>query len=189
MKVFTAMAMLATAAVLGAGCGGGGGSDTSDSGSSNGSNQQGARGQTAELRDCLKQHGIELPEGAGPGGGQPPAGGQPPPDGEFPPPGSGQNGQGPPQGLDNSKMRKALQECGADAPRGGFGNRNSPEFKKSIRAYVSCVRRNGYDLPDPNLSGDGPVFDSDKVDQNDADFQKASQKCQDRLRQPQNSQN
>ena len=54
---------------------------------------------------------------------------------------------------------------------------------------MSCVRRNGYDLPDPNLSGDGPVFDSGEVDQNDADFQKASQKCQGRLRQQQNPQN
>ena len=86
-------------------------------------------------------------------------------------------------------MRKAFQECGGNAPRSGFGNRNSAQFKKSIQAYVSCVRRNGYDLPDPNLSGDGPVFDSGEVGQNDADFEKASQKCQGRLRQQQNPQN
>ena len=51
-----------------------------------------------------------------------------------------------------------------------------------MNAYVACVRENGFDLPDPDFSGDGPIFDPDQVDQTDETFQAASAKCQSTLR-------
>ncbi len=54
-------------------------------------------------------------------------------------------------------------------------------MRKQISQYVACVRQNGYDLPSPNTSGNGPVFDSSKVNQNDPKFKAASAKCQNLL--------
>jgi hypothetical protein len=179
MKAFTALVTAALAAMLLVACGGG--SSDSDSGSSDPSSSGG--NQQTELRECLEEQGVELPEGAGPGQGNgPPQGGQPPADGEFPPLGEGPpNGQGGAPGMDNEELRKALEECGA-SPRGGQPNQNGGQFRQSIQKYVRCVRRNGYDLPDANLSGDGAVFDEDEVDQDDPKFQAASRKCQSTLR-------
>ncbi|MDX8151066.1 hypothetical protein SK069_05640 [Patulibacter brassicae] len=140
--------------------------------------------------------------GGGPGGYGPPDGaGGPsggPPDG---PPGGGLPGDGagrtrtsptPPGGgmssADREKFQKALQECGGASMngRGGMGGRrpnmDSAEDRKRVRAYVTCVRKNGYDLPDPDFSGNGPIFDPDDVDRDDATFRKASAACQSELR-------
>jgi hypothetical protein len=40
------------------------------------------------------------------------------------------------------------------------------------------MKTNGYKLPQPNLSGNGPVFDSRKVNRSDPKFVAAAQKCQ-----------
>lgn len=44
------------------------------------------------------------------------------------------------------------------------------------------MRKNGYDLPKPNTSGKGPVFDSSKINRNDPKFKAAVAKCQSDLR-------
>jgi hypothetical protein len=156
-------------------------------GSSDGGNQASGSttAQRADIQACLKKHGIEAPGGAG---GGPPPGGAPQGGGGAPPQGNGGGfplgggGYGPPGG-NNSEFQKALKDCGIDTPRRQQGNRqNSPQFRAAIKKFVSCVRRNGFDLPDPNLSGDGPVFDQGKVDQSDPKFVAASKKCQDLLR-------
>lgn len=186
MKAFTALLTVALAVMLLGACGGGSSDSESDSGSDSGSGSESSGGnQRSELQECLEEQGVELPEGAGAGqGNAPPGGGQPPADGDFPAPGEGApGGQGGLQGGDNSELQKALEECGGDMPQGGQPNQNNGQFRESIQRYVRCVRRNGFDLPDPNLSGDGPVFDEDEVDQDDPDFQAASRKCQGALRQ------
>lgn len=52
---------------------------------------------------------------------------------------------------------------------------------KGVSPCLSCVRENGYDLPEPNLSGEGPVFDESEVDQEDPKFKEASEACQSKL--------
>lgn len=150
----------------------------------------------------------ERPEGA-PEGGTPPEGGAPPeggpggegglPGGGAPP--AGADGEGRRGGFGNlsdeerEKLQKAMEECGGgrggpgatDGRGGPNGARRRPDvtsktYQKSIKAYVACVRKNGYDLPDPDFSGDGPIFDPKKVDQQDATFKKASVACQSELR-------
>lgn len=122
-----------------------------------------------EAQACLEEQGVELPEM---GAGGPPEGA---PSGE-PPQG------GPPEGFEGGEeMQKAFEECGIEAPQGGGPGgspTDSPEFEESIEDYVACVRENGYDLPDPNLSGEGPVFDESEVDQTDPAFKAASEQCQ-----------
>jgi hypothetical protein len=179
------LAIVAALAV--AGCGGSSGSSSSSEESSTGSSSE-AAGQTPggfeiseETRECLKEQGVELPEpgqdGELPEGGEPPAGG--PPEGGEPPNFGGAQGK---------KMQEAFKECGVEIPEGGQGkpggapDMNSAAFRESLKKYVACVRENGYELPEPNLSGEGPVFDESEVNQEDPEFKAASEKCQGLLR-------
>ena len=162
------------AALLLAGCGGSSGSDSSSEESSAASSEQaGGPGGFAEISDetrtCLKENGAELPE---PGQGGPPAGG---------PPEGGPPAGGPPQGFKGgAKMKKAFEECGVELPQGKPEGTpmNSSAFRKSIKEYAACMGENGYDLPEPNVSGEGPVFSESEVDREDPKFEAANEKCE-----------
>jgi hypothetical protein len=100
-------------------------------------------------------------------------------DGDRRPPGGG------PPGGNDSDFRAALDECGIDPsqrPGRSGGPGGGAPMGESIEDFVACVRENGYDLPDPNTSGDGPVFDPEQVDQDDPAFQEASRQCRHELR-------
>jgi hypothetical protein len=136
-----------------------------------------ASSRRAALAACLKQHGVTLPArpaGAPPGGA----------------PGSGSatgtNGTGttPRRGFfggggafaANPKFRAAFQACGAK-----FGFRGGQGFRArishtTITKYAACVRQHGYDLPNPNFSGKGPIFPANI--QSNPKFQAASRACQ-----------
>ena len=88
-------------------------------------------------------------------------------------------------------MKKAFEECGVETPEfkggpggeGGRPNTNSAAFKKQVKEYVACVRENGYELAEPDFSGEGPIFD--KAESESAAFKKASEQCQELLGGPQ----
>lgn len=194
------------ALVLGAlvltGCGGssGGGTETSTtaSASSKGSTSAGKAGGafniSEEAKACLKEKGVELPEfKKGPAGG-PPQGaekGELPEGGEVPEGGPPSGGLG---GGQSEEMKKAFEECGVEPPgfkgapggKSGGPNVNSAAFKKQVKEYVACVRENGYELAEPNFSGEGPIFE--KSESESAAFKKASAQCQSLLGGPQGSQ-
>jgi hypothetical protein len=153
-------------------------SSTSSSGSSAGGTSTsagtGARSSAgrAAFVACLKKHGVTLPSrppgqggGYGPGGGRPPSGG----------------GDG---FAANPKLRAAFQACGGGRFGGGRGGppTNSTAFRTALTKYTTCVRRHGYNLPKPNLSGNGPVFPSSI--RTDSKFQAASKACQGLLARP-----
>jgi hypothetical protein len=78
-----------------------------------------------------------------------------------------------------TKLQAAFKKCGVTFGQGGARQRpdvSSPTYQAAVTKYVACVRKNGYDLPDPDFSGKGPIFDS-KI-QSDAKFQAASKPCQ-----------
>jgi hypothetical protein len=123
----------------------------------------------------LKKAGITLPQrpaNGPPGGGEGGAGGF-----FF---GGGPPGGGTARSGDFSKIQAALKKCGINPVRrrGNFNIANNPRFKQALDKFVACVRKNGYDLPAPNTSGKGPVFDTSKVNRNDPKFKKAAAKCQ-----------
>jgi hypothetical protein len=181
-----------------AGTGGGG----SESGSTESSRAEGGKGPmgmniSSEARACLKEKGVELPEFKGGEGGPPssgetpegampeggeagqmPEGGEPPQGGEGGPPAGGFGGEG------SEKMTKAFEECGVEMPEfkggpggeGGAPNTNTAAFKKQVKEYVACVRENGYELAEPDFSGEGPVFAREESES--AAFKKASAQCQ-----------
>jgi hypothetical protein len=200
-----ALALVATALVL-VGCGGSsGGSSTeaSTTASSTGSETPTGEGKgggmfniSEEAKACLKEKGVELPEFKGGEGGPPgdaegemPEPGEKPEGGEMPEGGEG----GPPGGFggeQSEEQKKAFEECGVETPEfkgaGGKPNTNSAAFKKQVNEYVACVRENGYELGEPNFSGEGPVFE--KSESESAEFKKASAQCQELLGGPQGSQ-
>ena len=145
---------------------GGGGSGATANAAGSGATA-GAR-RTA-LRNCLKAHGVTLPArppagaaGAGrtPYGGGPPAGGAP--------------GFGGGVFRSNPKVRAALQACGAN-----FGARRFQLSHQAINRYVACIRQHGYNMPNPNFSGNGPVFPASI--RSNPKFQAASRACQNLL--------
>ncbi len=76
-------------------------------------------------------------------------------------------------------MQAAFKACGANfgfgAGRGGGGFRGRLSHA-AITKYVTCVRQHGYNLPNPNFSGKGPIFPQSI--QTNAKFQAASKACQ-----------
>ncbi len=161
--------MLMGAALALAACGGSSSSGTKNAaatttttGSSSGKDRR------AALRECLAKQGIKLPSaptgGAQPGAGGPPAGG---------------GGFTPPPGATSSKTQEAFKKCGGGSFRGfgRGGQRNSAAFKASLTKFAACMRENGVNLPTPNTSGKGPVFDTKGIDTSSAAFKSAQSKC------------
>jgi hypothetical protein len=181
----------ALAALTLSACGASSSSDTTGATGTVASTGQRGAFMNDEVRACLQQQGVQLPDRpqGGQGDGGPPAGGLPGGTGGQPPQGYGPPGGGG-GGMSDSERQKfqdALKKCGVDfgdRAGGGFGrpDTSNADYRARVKAYVACVRQNGFDLPDPNFSGDGPIFDPQKVDQSDKTFQAASAKCQDKLR-------
>ena len=182
---------------------------TASSGSSGASEGSKAKGGMVEISEeakaCLKEKGVELPEfksgeggppaGAAGEGGEPPEGFEPPEGGEIPEGAEGgpATGEGP-GGEKFEEQKGAFEECGVEIGAGFAGgpggagkpNTNSAAFKKQVKEYVACVRENGYELAEPNFSGEGPVFE--KAESESAAFKKASESCQSLLGGPGGSQ-
>jgi hypothetical protein len=189
-RVSIAILALVAAALVLVGCGGssGGsstGTSTTPTTASSGEGKGGMFNISEEAKACLKEKGVELPGLKGGEGGPPSTGGKPE-GGEMPKRGEG----GPPGGFGgegSEEMKKAFEECGVETPgfKGGAGgaggkpNTNSAAFKKQVNEYVACVRENGYELGEPNFSGEGPIFE--KSESESAEFKKASARCQELL--------
>jgi hypothetical protein len=180
------------------------GSETATGEGTAGEGKGGLFNISEEAKACLKEKGVELPEfkggeGGSPGGaeGEMPAPGEKPEGGEMPegaPEGAPEGGEGGPPGFGGAgseEMKKAFEECGVETPQfkggpggeGGKPNVDSAAFKKQVREYVACVRENGFELAEPDFSGEGPIFE--KAESESAAFKKASAQCQGLLGGPQ----
>jgi hypothetical protein len=169
-----------------AACGGSSSTTTATSASST-TGASGATGTStarrAAVTACLKKAGLSLP--ARPGGAGGPGGGARPGGGAGFLLGGGGGGPTGAAGAQFAKLTAALKACGITGGLGGGGRglggagglRNSAAYKARITSYVTCVRKNGFNLPSPNLSGTGPVFSSSQVNTKDPKFVAASAKC------------
>jgi hypothetical protein len=174
---------LALVALVAAGCGSSSGSGSTSTQAS-ASAGAGAAGNRQQIADCLKKQGITLPQRRPGSGTRPPNAGGTGNGGGFFFFGGGGGGQGA-QGANSgrfAKVQAALKKCGINPQRsfrgGGRFQANSAKFKAALSKFTACVRKNGYDLPKPNTSGKGPVFDASKVNRNDPKFKTAAAKCQ-----------
>jgi hypothetical protein len=122
--------------------------------------------------DCLRDEGVEVSD--------PEVG----PDGELrlPRPDSLEED-------DRQAMQAARQECSEhlEGVTIGFADRDSTEFQDMLLEYAACMRENGYDMPDPDLTGfqpgsgqggGGGVFGG-LEDRNDPTFISADEACRD----------
>ncbi len=123
------------------------------------------------LRSCLAKQGITLPARSG---NRPPGGTGTPGQGR---PLGGAGGFKLPQGVSRTQLQEALKKCGG-GNLGGGGRFNSAASKAALTKYVACMRENGVNLPAPNTSGTGPVFNTNGINTTSSTFKTATTKCQ-----------
>ena len=84
--------------------------------------------------------------------------------------------------LDPEAMEQAQEACQDLAPRGGgsMSEEDRQEMQDRFLEYAQCMRENGYDMPDPDFSGDGGMFRL-QGEPGDPAFQQAQEACEDQL--------
>jgi hypothetical protein len=130
-------------------------------------------GRFKALRECLQKNGITLPKRApgqhrpgGPGGF---LGG---------PAGAGARGPQLPDGVTRAQYEAAIKKCGGSAFAGrGTARLKSPVYRAALTKFAACMRENGVDVPAPNTSGNGPIFDTKGIDTSSSQFRAAETKC------------
>jgi hypothetical protein len=133
----------------------------------------------AALRECLQKNGITLPKR--PTGGKPSSGGKRPPTGGFLGGGAGATPKLP-AGVTRAQYDAAIKKCGGFGGHGGFpggaGARfSSPAAKQALAKFAACLRTNGVNVPAPNTSGKGPIFNTKGLDTSSPKFAAAESKC------------
>jgi hypothetical protein len=132
-----------------------------------------AGGRFAAVRECLKKDGITLPTRK---------------PGQAPGAGGFLGGAGPalPKGVTKAQYEAAIKKCGG-FPRGsvpggrGFRGFSTPAAKQALAKFAACLRSNGIDVPEPNTTGKGPVFDTKGINTASATFKAAETKCRSAL--------
>ncbi|HLM86637.1 MAG TPA: hypothetical protein VK272_10670 [Solirubrobacteraceae bacterium] len=128
-------------------------------------------GRFTALRECLQKNGITLPKFK---------------PGQQPAPGSGGflggGGAQLPKGMTRAQYEAVLKKCGGGLLRGGgfggVGSRlNSSVVKQALTKFAACMREHGVNLPTPNTSGKGPVFDTKGLSATSPQFISAETKC------------
>ncbi len=118
------------------------------------------------IRECLQKNGITLPQRT---------------PGTRPTPGAGGflGGAGPalPKGVSRSQYEAALKKCGGRALGGGAARLKNPTYQKALAKFATCMRENGVNVPQPNTSGTGPVFNIKGLNTASAQFKAAETKC------------
>jgi hypothetical protein len=142
--------------------------------STTGTPHAGFAGRFTALRECLTKHGITLPKRAA--GHRGALGGL-----------LGGSGTTPlPSGVSRSQYEAVLKVCGGlPLLRGGtrgFGRLRSPQFKTALAKFAECLRSKGINLPAPNTTGSGPIFDTKGINAKSPKFKAATSACASQLR-------
>jgi hypothetical protein len=150
-------------------------STTATTSASTGTTGAKGAGRFTAVRECLQKEGITLPKRT-PGQKRPPGGA-----GGFLGGGGAGGAAGPqlPKGVTRAKYEAALKKCGGGGfVRGDTARFDSPTFKAALAKFATCMRQNGVNVPAPNTSGKGPVFDTKGIDTSSSQFKTAEAKCQ-----------
>lgn len=154
------------------------GTSSASTTSSTSTNKAGGQGSSrfTALRSCMQKQGITLP--APPSGAARPQGA---PAGGAP--GGGPRGLQPPEGVSQAQFEAALKKCGGGKPpQGAGGALNSASARAGLVKYATCLRQNGINVPEPNTTGNGPVFNTTGIDTSSSKFKAAQGKCQSDLK-------
>jgi hypothetical protein len=87
-----------------------------------------------------------------------------------------------PKGVTRAQYEAAIKKCGGFSggrfgAGGGASRFNSPAVKQALSKFASCMRENGVNLPTPNTSGKGPVFNTKGLEPTSTKFKAAQTKC------------
>jgi hypothetical protein len=84
-----------------------------------------------------------------------------------------------PKGVTRAQLVSAVQNCGGIGPGLAVATpRASPAaYRQAFVNFVSCMRGQGVNLPQPNTSGKGPVLDTTGIDTSSAKYTAAAAKC------------
>ncbi|MFF9016273.1 hypothetical protein ACF09C_25300 [Streptomyces sp. NPDC014870] len=148
-----ALCLLTTAACTGGGDGakaGGGAESVSDEGKK--------ADQALEHRKCLREQGLDVPE-----------------------PKPGEEGVGLTiggDGMSKEKMEKAFKACQGKGGA-GMGKELTQADKDKMIKYAQCMRKNGFDMPDPTF-GEGGMTAARPIPQGEQakKFEKANKACE-----------
>lgn len=160
--------LAAGASLVIAGCGGGSASPSASATSTSTSSGASTAGGRSALQACLKNKGIDLPNGFGGGNGGTPPTGTPR---SFP---SGGTPGSLPGGADQTKIQAAFKACGGT--RGGFpggGAANTQAFA----AYFSCLSDHGVTVPTSTSDAQAGPAALNSV-RSDPKFAAANKTCQ-----------
>jgi hypothetical protein len=88
-----------------------------------------------------------------------------------------------PEGVSQAQFEAALKKCGGGKrPQGSAGALNSASARAGLVKYAACLRQNGINVPEPNTTGNGPVFSTKGIDTSSSKFKTAQSKCQSDLK-------
>jgi len=118
------------------------------------------------LADCLKRIGVPLDESASGHGNSTSIGGV-----------LGQGGIRVPHSVTSRAFEEALARCGqGDIQVAGTPIKNLA-FRKRLTELARCLRDSGFDIPEPNISGKGEVFDTSRVDISSPRWKTSLRRC------------
>lgn len=85
--------------------------------------------------------------------------------------------------LDIAAVHSAFDTCRGFLDNVAFGmsSEDLTGREDELLAFAVCMRENGYDMPDPDFSGDGHTGEGpfgDAIDTDDPDFQTAGKSCE-----------
>ncbi|MYR93448.1 MULTISPECIES: hypothetical protein [unclassified Streptomyces] len=156
-RTIAAACLLAATVVLSAtACTGGGSGGTKDGGSAS-TTKKTEEDQALEHRKCLREQGLNIPE-----------------------PKPGENGMGVTiDGGSKSRkeMEKAFKACEDKAVGGGPKELTQAEKDKMV-AFARCMRKNGFDMPDPKFEGGAAQALPAPKPQEMKKFEKANKACE-----------
>jgi hypothetical protein len=124
-------------------------------------------GRFKAVRECLQKSGITLPQRTAGTPRTPGAGG-------FL---GGAGGPQLPKGVTRAQYEAAVKKCGGRALGGGLNRLRNPAYKAALAKFATCMRENGVNVPQPNTSGSGPVFNIKGLNTASATFKAAESKC------------
>jgi len=139
-----------------------GSSSTGTSSTTSSTTATGTKEAFASLRFCLAKEGIVLPPNSLPKG----AASEPT----------------LPAGVTRQQFQQATKSClglGEKVPNlgGTKVSKNSPAYKAALQKFATCMRQQGIPTPEPNTSGNGPVFPINPQNLKNSKYPKAIVAC------------
>ena len=153
------------AAVVAAGCGPASGAGTDADAASAEDKREAAR---LKLSQCLREQGVEVPDGPRSGSGGGPVRVQL-------------------KAADRKKLEAAMQGPCRKYQAAAFGNLTAEqreEFRDAFTRFAACMRQHGVDLPDPPADGAeraAPAAGARRIDDDDPKTKAAMTACRDKL--------